>query len=286
MGVSLQPIAVADAPRVGAFLHAHLNPKVTAEHWARSIDVPWAVDAPNAGFMLTDDDGEIVGAHLAFYSEREIDGRRERFCNLGAFCVLEAHRFHSLRLLKALLAQDGYTFTDLSPSGNVVELNRRLRFEALDTAAALVPNLPWPSRPGRDVISSDPAVIERTLSGNQLALYRDHRDAAAGRHIVLIRGDEWCYVIVRRDRRKGLPLFASVLHASHPELLRRMGRPFARHLLLRHGALATLAEERVVGPAPRLSVALPATRQKMFRSRHLGPAQIDYLYSELVCVSW
>ena len=79
--------------------------------------------------MLLDADGAIVGAHLAFYSEREIDGRAERFCNLGAFCVREEHRFHSLRLLKALLAQDGYHFTDLSPSGNVVELNRRLKFE-------------------------------------------------------------------------------------------------------------------------------------------------------------
>ena len=248
--------------------------------------MPWRVDAPNAGFMLLDADGAIVGAHLAFYSEREIDGRRERFCNLGAFCVREEHRFHSLRLLKALLAQDGYTFTDLSPSGNVVELNRRLKFRPLDTAAALVPNLPWPSRPRRDVITSDPAVIERTLTGEQLALYHDHKDAAAGRHIVLIRGGEWCYVIVRKDRRKGVPVFASVLHASDPELLRRMARPFARHLLLRHGALATLAEERVVGRPPRLSVALRSPRQKMFRSRDLEPAQIDYLYSELVCVSW
>ena len=198
----------------------------------------------------------------------------------------EEHRFHSLRLLKALLAQDGYTFTDLSPSGNVIELNRRLKFRPLETAVALVPNLPWPSRPRRDVITSDPAVIERTLTGEQLALFRDHKDAAAGRHIVLIRGGEWCYVIVRKDRRKGVPVFASVLHASDPELLRRMARPFARHLLLRHGALATLAEERVVGRPPRLSLALRSPRQKMFRSRDLEPAQIDYLYSELVCVSW
>ena len=40
--------------------------------------------------------------------------------------------------------QDGYHFTDLSPSGNVVALNRRLGFTQLDTATALVPNLPWP----------------------------------------------------------------------------------------------------------------------------------------------
>ena len=57
-----------------------------------------------------------------------IDGRVERFCNLGAWCVLPEHRFHALRLLKALLAQDGYHFTDLSPSGNVVGLNERLGF--------------------------------------------------------------------------------------------------------------------------------------------------------------
>ena len=97
----------------------------------------------------------IVGAHLAFYSERVIDGRLERFCNLGAWCVLPEHRFHALRLLKALLAQDGYHFTDLSPSGNVIGLNTRLGFRFLDTTATAIPNLPWPSRPGRDTISSD-----------------------------------------------------------------------------------------------------------------------------------
>ena len=65
-----------------------------------------------------------------------------------------------------------------------------------------------------------------------------------------------------------------------------MARPFARHLLLRHGAVATLAEDRVVGHRPRLSFLLRSPRRKMFRSPDLEPAQIDYLYSELVCVSW
>jgi hypothetical protein len=285
MAVSLQPITDADARRVGEFLNAHLNPRVSAAHWVHAIRVPWAVDKPNSGFMLLDGD-TVVGAHLAFYSERAIDGRPERFCNLGAWCVLEEHRFHGLRLLKALLAQEGYHFTDLSPSGNVVALNHRLQFRSLDTAVAVVPNLPWPSRPGRDVISSDPALMERTLRGEQLDLYRDHVGAAAGRHVVLIRGDEWCYVVFRKDRRKGIPVFASLLHVSHPDLLRRMAGPFARHLLLHHGALATFAEQRVAQHRPRLSLALRSPRQKMFRSPHLEPAQIDYLYSELVCVSW
>jgi len=285
MAVTLAPILPDDAVRVGAFLHAHLNDRVSGDAWARSIRVPWRVEQPNAGFMLLSD-GEIVGAHLAFYSEREIDGRPERFCNLGAWCVLEEHRFHSLRLLKALLAQDGHTFTDLSPSGNVIKLNERLEFRALDTSTSLVPNLPWPTLPGRVRVSSDPAVIERTLTGPALTLYRDHVGAAAAHHVVIRRGDEWCYVVFRRDRRKNLPLFASLLYVSDPRLFNELARPFHRHLLLRHGIPAALVEHRVVGRRPPLSVELRAPRRKMFKSRHLAPEQIDYFYSELVCVAW
>ena len=140
--------------------------------------------------------------------------------------------------------------------------------------------------PGRGRISSDPALIERTVTGSDLERYRDHAAAGAAHHVVLIRGDEWCYVVFRRDRRKGLPLFASVLYVSNPALFQAMARPFARHLLIRHGALATLAEDRIVGYRPRLSLRLRSPRRKMFRSPSLAPSQIDYLYSELVCVSW
>jgi hypothetical protein len=65
-----------------------------------------------------------------------------------------------------------------------------------------------------------------------------------------------------------------------------MARPFARHLLLRHGAVATLAEDRVVAHRPPLSSRLREPRRRMFLSPRLDPAHIDYLYSELVCVSW
>jgi hypothetical protein len=287
MAIRVSPITGSDVRAVAEFLHAHLNTRVSVEAWERSMAVPWRVDVPNHGFMLVDDeDGAVVGAYLAFYSERTIDGRTERFCNLGAWCVRPDRRFHSVRLLKALLAQPDYHFTDLSPSGNVVPVNSRMKFEFLDTATALMPNLPWPTWPGRQTISTDPAVIERTLSGSELRLYRDHARAGAARHVVLRRDGEWCYVIFRRDRRKNLPLFASILHVSNPELFRRMARPFARHLLLRHGIPASLMELRVVGHRPWPAAMLRSPRRKMFKSPRLASDQIDYLYSELVCVAW
>jgi hypothetical protein len=283
--IELRPITDGDVPVVAEFLHAHLNERVSAAAWTQALEVPWNIERPNAGFMLVDGD-RVVGANIAFYSERTIDGRVERLCNLGAWCVLEEHRFHSLRLLKALLAQDGYHFTDLSPSGNVVGVNTKLGFQFLDTTTVLIPNLPRPSLPGRVTISSDPALIERTLTGRDLALYRDHAATAAARHLLLIRGREHCYVIFRKDRRKGLPLFASILYVSNPEAFRGVAGRLARHLLLRHGLPATLVERAVVEHRPWLSFTVDSPRRKMFRSPTLEPAQIDYLYSELVCLSW
>ncbi|MGE3619858.1 MAG: hypothetical protein AB7L84_05275 [Acidimicrobiia bacterium] len=281
----IRPVTDDDLPAVAAFLSANLNQRVSPEAWIRAVRVPWAVDAPNHGFLL-EADGEVVGAYLAYYSERSVEGRTVRFCNLGAWCVLEAHRFRGLALLKALLAQDGYTFTDLSPSGSVIPLNRRLGVEELDTTTSLVPNLPWLPLPNPGRVSADPAELAATLKGRELEIYRDHADAAAARHLVLTHGDRWCYVIFRRDRRKGLPGFASVLHVSDPDLFGRMAHRVSRHMLLRHGVLVALVERRIGGVPRWPRFRLRSPRTKMFKSADLSPDKIDDLYSELVCLPW
>jgi len=282
---AIAPISEADLDRVGDFLHKNLNNSISPRDWAQAIKPPWSVESPNHGFMLLDD-GQVVGAYLAFYSEREIDGQNLRFCNLAAWCVLPDYRLHALKLLTKLLKQPGYHFTDLSPSGNVVAINERLNLTHLDTTTALMPNLPWPSLPGRYKITSEPAVLESVLAEAELKLYRDHRDARAAIQLLMIHGDEHCYVVFRRDRRKDLPLFASVLYVSNAALFAKMARVFGRHLLLRQGIPFTLMELRVVGAQPALSVRLGSSRVKMFKSDSLQPDQIDNLYSELVCVAW
>ncbi len=285
MRVEVSPIADADVGAVADLLHANLSSQVP---WARSyLAVPWPVEAPNHGFMLRDGN-RVVGAYLAFYSERQVGGRRERFCNLGAWCVLPDYRLHSVRLLKALLAQPGYHFTDLSPSANVESLNARLKFRYLDTSAALIPHLPWPGRPGRPgrtKISTDPDVITGTLTGAELGLYRDHAHAPAARHLVVIRGGESCYVMYREVRHRGIPVLAVILHIDNPGLYHRVLLALSRYLLIRRRLLATMAELRIIGRRPALSFRLDSW-PKMYRSSCLEPGQIDDLYSELVCVPW
>ena len=283
--VVLEAIGPADVRPVAEFLHAQLNARVAAADWAAAIVPPWAVVQPNHGFLLRLGE-KVVGVYLAFYSEREIEGRSEQFCNLAAWCVLEEYRSHGLRLLRALLSQRGYHFTDLSPSGSVVALNEQLKFHHLDVTTALVPNLPWPLWSRRIHVISEPLKIEGALHGRDLVIYRDHARAAAAQHVVIVKDGETCYVMFRKDRRKNLPLFASILYVGNQKLFRSTSKHLFRHMLFHHGVLATLAESRVVGCRPKPSIILKSPRPKMYRSVTLRPAQIDYLYSELTCVVW
>ena len=281
MTVELSPITDADIAAVADFLHVNYKNRIP---WARSrLAGPWKVDAPNHGFMLREG-RRIVGTFLAFYSDRLIAGRAERFCDLGTWYVLPEFRFYSIRLIKALLAQDGYHFTALTPSYKVVSIQTRLGFRPLDTSAALIPNLPWLTPPGRTTLSADPEVIEKTLAETELKVYHDHAQALAARHIVLLNGRDACYVMYREIRHKGVPL-AVIVHVSNPQLFHRAIFSLTRHLLVRHRLLATLAELRIIGHRPPLSFKVTSW-PKMYRSASLEPGQIQDLYSELVCVPW
>ncbi len=283
--VKLQPILDADVEEVADYLQSTLSSHVTSAQWAAAMRAPWQHDAPNHGVFLRAN-GTVVGAYLALYSVRDVRGEPIPVCNLAAWCVDPDYRFSSVRMLKALLAQEGYSFVDLSPSGNVIALNERLGFSHLDTSTAVVVNLPWPTMPGRYSISSDPGRFEAVLSGPELQIYRDHADAPAARHLLLESPGGYSHVIYRRDRRKNLPIFATILYASDSAVLRSMRSSLCRHLLVRHGLPFLLIETRVAGERMRPSVMLSTHRRKMFKSTTLQAEDIDNLYSELVAVAW
>lgn len=284
--LKVEPITDVDVQPVAEFLRREfLNLGVSSTRpvtdWLRAMTPPWAVEQPNHGFLLRLD-GQVVGAYLALYSERAIDGEAQRICNLGVWCVSEPYRASGLRLLRALLRQKGYTFTDLTPNPQVANLNCRLGFAPLDTTTVLVPNLPWPllSRGVEVVDATDD--IDCLLSGEQQQIYRDHR-ATAARHVVLTDGSQCCYVMYRRDQYRHRSVLATVLHVSNTELFLRWGSHFYRYLLLKRQILATLVEVRVVGQRPLRAIQV-LSRTKMYRGDALKPAHIDYLYSELTCL--
>jgi hypothetical protein len=282
--VEVRPITDADIQAVAEFLRHDMGSGVSAADWQRAMTPPWDVEQPNHGYLLREN-GRVVGAYLALYSERMIDGRPRRICNLGTWCVADEHRASGLRLQRSLLRQRGYTFTDLTPNSTVVALNQRLGFVPLDTARVLVPNMPWPVRSRGVRVVDRPHEIDGLLTGRDLTIYRDHA-ATAAHHVVLTKGGRNCYVMFRRDlgRFKRFPYFASILYVSDPDLFRDCSPLFYRYLL-RRGIPMTLAEIRVVSYRPARSVSVGGPR-KMFLSEDLQPEHIDYLYSELTCFKY
>jgi hypothetical protein len=283
--VEVKPITDADIQAVAEFLRNDMGSGVSAADWQRAMTPPWDFEQPNHGYLLRED-GRVVGAYLALYSERMIDGHPRRICNLGTWCVTDEHRAAGLRLLRSVLRQRGYTFTDLTPNSTVVALDSRLGFDRLDTARALFPNVPWPLRSRGVRVVDAPDEIDDMLCGRDRTIYRDH-SATAAYHVVLAKGDRCCYVMYRRDlgRLKRVPYFASILYISDPELFRDWAPHFYRYLLLRRGIPLTLAELRLVKHRPPRSVMVGGPA-KMYLSEDLKPDQIDYLYSELTCFKW
>ena len=121
-------------------------------------------------------------------------------------------------------------------------------------------------------VLTSPTEIERTLRGRDLQIFRDHTDAAAARHVVLVRGDEYCYVVYRRDRRKRLPLFASILYVSDRDLFRDLVAAVLPSSPAPARSPVTLAESRVVGSRPRWSVTV-AGRPKMYLGDDVDPTR-------------
>lgn len=282
-GVVVRPIETEDLPFIAAFLSEHFPPKSPAEDWVAAweeINGRPGSNGPNHGMAMWSGK-DVVGAYLAIYSTRIIDGRTERFCNLAVWCVAPEFRSRSTRMLNALLAQPGYHFTDLAATSAVQRLNLRLGFRYLDAGSQLTPNLPWPTLPNRTRVSSDPAEISRVLKGEPLRYYQDHALCRWARHAVIVRDAISCYVQWRFERRMHVRCFAAVQYVSEPGLFRDGFLDLSRHLGVRHGAPFTLVDHQVAGARLRPSVWIPSASQRMFKSATLGPRDFDYLYSEI-----
>ncbi|MBM3666341.1 MAG: hypothetical protein FJW90_02470 [Actinobacteria bacterium] len=283
MPVQLRPINRGDLGGVAEFMHRQMDSSVPTAEWERLMKTPWGEEGPNSGFMLVEGDA-VVGAYLAFYCERPWAAPL-RICNLGTWCVAPRHRLHSLRLLRALLDQEGYLFTDLTPDETVIAVNRRLGFSWLPGPAALVPPLPWPAgRAGGSAISFDPEAVEAALSGPDLAAYRDHAGCEAVVQAALTEGDERCHIVLRLERRLGMPV-AILLHVSNPRLYLRLAGAFGRRLLRRHAAVAQLAERAILPQPPRPAKRVRAPRRMLLAPNGI-PERMDYLYSELARLRW
>lgn len=276
----IEPVTAQTLPEFAAFLHRHLDASRSPEQWATGLNTSWMPGQPNHGFVVRSA-GEIVGGIGAFYAARRIGGQAVNTCNITSWCVLDAHRQQSMRLAMAVVGQPGYHFTDFSPTKVVGATLQFLKFKPLDERQVVALNLPWLALDGLRTVS-DPDAIARSLEGDALQVYQDHRVYPWLHHVLVGQPGAWCHVIYKRRQFKGLPA-AFILHASDRPLLQAGWHRLCRHLLLR-GLASTHFELRTLGAQPWPSAVRSGFNAKLFLSDALRSDQIDYLYSETMAL--
>ena len=276
--VEARPAVAADQEKVAAFLHRNLDTHVSPERFARLFRYPWMADKPNCGYVL-EESGEIAGFVGAIYSNRQVEGRMERFCNLTSWCVLESHRNHSMKLIAACHRDREQTYTNFSARPVVQKINEALKYQMLGRWKLFLPPLAALTTlggPAPRVVTGVDAIAPR-LHPEHARLLEDHA-ATQCSHLLAEDASGYCYVISNRRVKKGVP-FSEVLYVSAADrFLRHLERIKLRILLLeRTPALAV--DERLLGC--RQPFSYPFERVTMYRSARVPASTVDNLYSEL-----
>jgi hypothetical protein len=281
--LSITPIDRDHLDEVARFLHENLNRRFTPQAWKAALLHPWSASPPNFGMQLRDGNS-LVGVFCAIYSDQDIAGKTERFCNPHSWCVLKVYRQHGIGLILNVLKQRGYHFTMLTPNPKVAEIFRQLRFKDLAAGMVTFPNIPGPRAFARgSVLESDAGTIEALLIGSTRRDFIMHREIPWLRFIAFGMPNDLCLIVYKRTVWKRLPC-ARLIHVSDPDAFDRNRGLMQRHLLMKERLLVSQIEERFLHRIPSPAWRSRRTQAKLYLSETLQDAQIRDLYSELAAL--
>jgi acetoacetyl-CoA synthetase len=272
-------VTEADVDTICTFLEENMGRGISAAQYRSIFEYPWGKTKPDLGFVLVAGE-RIVGFLGAFYADREINGRIERFCNPTNWFVLKEYRHASLSLLLRLLKCGDCTITELTPIASVEKLYRQLKFQTLDTYklfsfplahAWTLLRLPRPT-----LITRSSALV-KVLSPIERQIFEDHQGTACG-YLLVQEAGSTCFIVWSRRVRKRLP-FSEILYASDREILRRHFEAIKLTIMMNDRTFLVALDERLIGT--RLPAMVPYRRVSLFKSARLTRNDIDNLYSEL-----
>jgi hypothetical protein len=271
---------------VCAFWQEKFQSRCSIETWKRAFHQNWAAEKPNNGFLLRRGP-EIVGALGAIYSDQTIDGKKQKFCNMTSWYVVDEHRGRGLALLLRVIEQEGFTFTNLSSSPAVEEVLLHAGFTALPKRIYAVPNLAVPFwRSSHVRVFDEVSAMCQVLAPERRQICWDHAECLRGTQLAIgSERDGYCHVMFSRGCCRYMSCI--IIHdIDAPDLLGKFWTHFASYVLARTGAIVTRIEARLL-KSTRLpfAAALKGRSGAFFLSRTLGADAISRRYSEAMVLS-
>jgi hypothetical protein len=278
----ISPIEKKHIKEVSVFLNSHMSDRFSPEIWGDALNTSWLADAPNHGFMMKNDEGDVVGALCAIYSLQNINGKEERICNPHSWCVLPEFRTKSVLLVLSAIRQQGYHFTMYTPNTSGLEIFSYLRFKPLDNEISTLLHLPKLLGKKLTFIEDNDKAMS-LMSDQDKKSYADHSVFPWLKRIVMTDGNKTVFILFKTHRFKKLPGI-NVLHVSDHEFFTQHWPEIRSHLLIKFGFCSTRIESRFLNESKFWSLKPEQGQQKFYLSQSLTPKDINNIYSELVAL--
>lgn len=259
------------------------NTGISKEVWRRLLSPQWRLDGTHCGLGLVDK-GRLVGFIGTLFSERVIDGRVERFCNLSSLIVREAYRqlgFSTLML--SAVREKNCTITAFTPVRVLYTHAPAIGFRNLGTGMRVMLPVPWARSVcgvGTELLD-DPAEIRPHLDETHRRYLDDHLPYECG-HLLLRQSMRYCYVVYVSTRSTKLP-YALILYVSDPELFAEFSIPIRASILKNERMRFVAVDSRLIRDLPlRASFDFPTSIRRLYKPDRLSPHLVDNLYSAFV----
>lgn len=259
------------------------------EQWKNIFEQPFNNGEDNCGYALFDGD-KVVGFLGYIYSNKLIEKKSKKFCNLTTWIVDEEYRNNSLQLIYPILKMKDYCITNYIPAKSVYDVSKKLGFKDLE----LYENVMLPIvNPFKCIFNKctfitipDDIVkfLQKTGDLELLKVVNDHKNYKC--NFVLIKSKTiYSLILFTRAKRKKIT-FAQVQYISNKELFFSCLDRFKITLMWRFKIISPIIENRNLIEGSRFfSIKVKFNNPQIYRGEIVDKSKIDNLYSELIMLN-
>lgn len=252
------------------------EPRPYKEEFQQLFVPRWGSDETYVGFIL-EENGEAVGYLGTLFSIREINGRKEKFCNLNCWIVREEYRSEGLSLLFQVLRMKDVTITNFT-GNRVAAILKKFDFKVPDETLKIL--LPIPALSNGCELIFDSSRIAPYLDEHDHRVFDDHREFKYP--FVLLKAKEGVSLICyKKVKRKRLPVL-EVHYLSGRDVFLKHIRHVLPSLCIRTRAVGLmLGEHFLFDVSLPFSITIPQRQLRLFRSKTVAIEEMDTMYSEM-----
>jgi hypothetical protein len=258
-------------------------PNILKETWRQLFIDNWDRPEDFYGYAIIDGH-RVVGFIATIFSEREIYGKKYKFCNLSSWVVRNEYRNKSIALIFPILKLTDYTLTIFSAIPEAIKIFKKIGFKVLTKSRKMMAPIPIL----KSIFFKDCELIYgedviKYLDDNELKIYKHHHKFICY-HFVMKSDFGNSYLIVRKRKKNIFNFwypFADIHYISNKEIFMKYFDS-VKYFIANKLKVITITIRDTYLPEYQFPYSLNRPAEGfLYRSSLLSPGDIDSLYSEI-----